>query len=101
MSAAGPMGMMVQKFNQGRFSFQVQSSNFVAESIQKAASTSLLLNGQQPGQYNSSLYDSRIKREIIQYVKSKAHPTGLGLLGASFQFLFYFISTQFLAHFIT
>ena len=58
VSAAGPMGMMVQKVDQGRFLFQVQSSNFVAECVQKAASTSLLLNGQRPGQYNSSLYDS-------------------------------------------
>ena len=47
-----------------------------------------MLGGQRPAQYNSSLNDSRIKREIIQDVKSKAHPAGLGLPGASFSSFF-------------
>ena len=93
VNASGTVGMTVQKVDQGRFSFQ--SNSLVTEFIQKAASTSFLLGGQRPGQYNSSLNDSRIKREIIQDVKSKAFPAGLGLPGASFQFLFNFTLTQF------
>ncbi|KAF8812196.1 hypothetical protein BYT27DRAFT_7221222 [Phlegmacium glaucopus] len=65
--AAGTVGTTVQKVDQ-------------------AASTNLLLGGQRPSQYNSSLYDARIKQEIIQDVKSKAHPAGLGLPGGTIIF---------------
>ncbi len=41
-----------------------------------AASTSLLLGQQRPGQYNSSLYDARVKHGVIQDVKTKVHPAG-------------------------
>lgn len=46
--------------------------------------TKVLLGGQTPGQFDPALYDGRLKRNIIQAVKGKVYPAGLGHAGRHF-----------------
>jgi hypothetical protein len=48
-----------------------------------ASSTSVLLGGKTPGQYNGSLLNGRIKQDIVSGVKKKKAPAGNGVTGLS------------------
>ena len=43
--------------------------------------TKILLGGQRPGQFDPALYDGWLKRNMIQAVKGKIYPAGLGHAG--------------------
>ena len=49
-----------------------------------ATLTKILLDGQRPGQFDPALYDGRLKRNLIQAVKGKVYPVGLGHAGRHF-----------------
>jgi hypothetical protein len=51
-----------------------------------ASSTSVLLGGKTPGQYNDSLLNGRIKQDIIHGVKKRKAPAGNGVTGLSQRF---------------
>lgn len=46
-----------------------------------APSTTLILDGQMPGQYAPALQNKRIKQNIIREEKKKVYPAGLGVTG--------------------
>jgi hypothetical protein len=48
-----------------------------------ASSTSILLDGKTPGQYNGSLLNGRIKQKIVHSVKGRNAPAGNGIPGLS------------------
>jgi len=55
-----------------------------------APSTKILLGGQRPSQFDPTLYDGRLKRNMIQTIKGKVYPVGLRHTGKSAQFCAYF-----------
>ncbi|KAJ6580603.1 hypothetical protein B0H10DRAFT_1962514 [Mycena sp. CBHHK59/15] len=62
----------------------VGSSGLVGATIANAdnvASTSLILDGHRPGQYDPALQNKRIKQDIIREEKKKVYPAGMGITG--------------------
>jgi len=74
------LGATVQKVDQGLYYVYLSLLNF---SCIIASSTSILLDGKTPGQYNGPLLNGRIKQKIVHGVKGRSAPAGNGIPGLS------------------
>ena len=80
VEAASMVSATVQKVDNGEDCYHT-SCSFHLTFLIIVALMKVLLGGKSPGQFNTALHDKHVKCTIVQSVKAKKHPAGLGFPG--------------------